>query len=111
MTLMPINLGRYPAGVSASNCLDYPYCTNNQQQPLAYASVPATGAPAASVPVPAAPLAPVSADPSLAYPAGVSASVCIDYPYCSQGPVANPALRYPAGVSASLCINYPFCDI
>merc|ERR1712168_1195492 len=44
------------------------------------------------------------------FPAGVSAALCPNYPFCNIAPAGyvNTA-GYPAGVSAAACPNFPYC--
>ena len=54
------------------------------------------------------------------YPAGVSAAVCPNYPYCgndantlaaiSLAQLAPTVRQYPSGVSTAACPGYPICD-
>merc|ERR1711931_424543 len=44
------------------------------------------------------------------FPAGVSAALCPNYPFCNIAPAGyvNTA-GYPAGVSAAACPSFPYC--
>ncbi|KAF4525151.1 hypothetical protein B566_EDAN014768 [Ephemera danica] len=85
---------KYPAGVSAALCPNYPYCDNAL---LALYS--------------SAPVAPTARQ----YPAGVAPAACPNYPYCgTTGAVPLPyhaavAREWPAGVAPAACPNYPYC--
>ncbi|XP_049847014.1 cuticle protein 1 [Schistocerca gregaria] len=81
---------RYPAGLSAALCPNYPLCDNSV---IATFSSPA-GVPAAR-----------------SYPAGVAAAACPNYPYCNNNVYPGYAAprEYPTGVHPAACPGYPFC--
>ena len=88
-----------PAGVSYTDCINYPFCDVNRAivaQPYA-------------VPVATAIPAPVAKAP--AAPANVNPARCPGYPFCDTNAAhhpSGPALGFPAGVDPTSCPGYPF---